>query len=235
MVKIGNFLFHYRNGLFPLAYLLLFVQGKPVFEQDWVAAALGFAVAMSGQIIRIVTIGLAYIIRGGRNRHVYAKDLVTDGLFSHCRNPLYVGNYLVLLGLGVAANGWVFVLVGFPGFYFAYRAIIAAEENFLRGKFGAAYDAYCSRVNRLIPSFSGIGDTLRGMEFRWDRVIVKEYGSTYAWMLGMTMVVMKNRWMRVGYGNARIEVLALAGVAVLLTLAYVIARQLKRSGRLKGD
>lgn len=66
MVRIGNFLFHYRNGLFPLAYLLLFVQGRRVFEEDWVAAAGGFAVAMAGQILRVVTIGLAYIIRGGR-------------------------------------------------------------------------------------------------------------------------------------------------------------------------
>jgi protein-S-isoprenylcysteine O-methyltransferase Ste14 len=235
MVTIGNFLFHYRNGLFPLAYLLLFVQGKPVFAQDWLAAALGFAVAMSGQIIRVVTIGLAYIIRGGRNRQVYAEDLVTDGLFSHCRNPLYVGNYLVLVGLGLAANGWVFVLIGFPGFYFAYRAIIAAEENFLRNKFGAGYDAYCSRVNRLVPRLSGIGDTVRGMEFRWQRVIVKEYGSTYAWMMGMALVVMKNRWLREGYARAQTEIFALTGVAALLTLGYVIVRQLKRSGRLKGD
>lgn len=160
---------------------------------------------------------------------------MTEGLFSHCRNPLYVGNYLVLVGLGFAANGWVFVAIGFPGFWFAYRAIIAAEEAFLRNKFGAAYDDYCSRVNRWIPRFAGLSETLRGMEFRWPRVVVKEYGATYAWMLGMTAVVLKNRWMRAGYDGARVEILSLGATGASLTVAYLIARYLKRSGKLKGD
>jgi hypothetical protein len=49
MVRIGNFLFHYRNGLFPLAFMLLLWKSRPLFENDLIAAGVGFGVAMAGQ------------------------------------------------------------------------------------------------------------------------------------------------------------------------------------------
>ena len=78
MVRIGNFLFHYRNGLFPLAFVLLLVPGRRIFASDLMAAGVGVAVALVGQILRAVTIGLAYIKRGGKDRQVYAETLVVE-------------------------------------------------------------------------------------------------------------------------------------------------------------
>src|SRR5437773_7797155 len=101
MVRIGNFLFRYRNGIFPAVLVLLFVNSPKLFPLDTVAVVLGLAVALTGQLLRAVTIGLAYIIRGGKKREVYAEALVQGGVFAHCRNPLYVGNLLVVLGLGL--------------------------------------------------------------------------------------------------------------------------------------
>src|SRR5437899_1530476 len=128
MVKIGNFLFRYRNGLFPLAYILLFFKSPPLIADYRLALVLGVGVAVFGQLIRAVTIGLEYIVRGGRNRQVYAEELVQGGIFAHCRNPLYVGNYLILVGVGLASNSALFIGIGLPFFFFAYWAIIAAEE-----------------------------------------------------------------------------------------------------------
>ena len=102
MVKLGNLLFHNRNWLFPLFYVILFIPSPEVFSDPVTAMLIGFGIAIIGQIIRIITIGLVYIVRGGRNRRVYADDLVTTGIFSHCRNPLYVGNILILAGLGLS-------------------------------------------------------------------------------------------------------------------------------------
>ena len=132
MVRLGNFLFRYRNGLFPVAYLLLFWKSPPIFSNYLVGAALGLALALTGQIIRAATIGLAYIVRGGRNRQVYAEGLVQDGIFAHCRNPLYWGNFLMLCGLGLASNSFLFLVIGIPLFALIYFAIISAEENYLR-------------------------------------------------------------------------------------------------------
>jgi hypothetical protein len=53
MVKIGNFLFHYRNGLFPLVYALLVFKSRSEFPDYHVAALVGFLVALSGQLLLI--------------------------------------------------------------------------------------------------------------------------------------------------------------------------------------
>src|SRR4029079_1927767 len=184
MVKLGNLLFHNRNWLFPLFYVILFIPSPEVFNDPVTAMLIGFGIALIGQIIRIITIGLVYIVRGGRNRRVYAEDLVTTGIFSHCRNPLYVGNILILAGLGVASNSLLFMAVFTPLFLFFWQAIVLAEENYLRNKFGEQYDEYCKRVNRWLINFNGLGKTLRSMEFKCKRVIIREYNSTYIWMTG---------------------------------------------------
>src|SRR2546426_5937752 len=112
MVRLGNFLFHYRNGLFPAFYLLLFIKSPRLFDDYRLAVALGLTLAIAGQTLRAVTIGLAYIVRGGKDRQVYARNLVIEGIFAHCRNPVYVGNFLVLCGLGLASNSLFFMAGG---------------------------------------------------------------------------------------------------------------------------
>jgi protein-S-isoprenylcysteine O-methyltransferase Ste14 len=233
MVKLGNFLFHYRNGLFPLVYLLLFFKSSPVVEDYRLAAAAGFAVALLGQLLRAVTIGLEYIIRGGRKRQVYAEKLVQGGIFAHCRNPLYVGNFLILVGVGIASNSVLFLSLGVPFFFLAYWAIIAAEENYLGNKFGQEFADYCARVNRLLPNFSGLGQTLAGMTFNWRRLISAEYGSTYIWLAAITLVTLKNAWLNGEYQSNRAFIHVLWFLFLAVSLAYVAARYLKKSGRLE--
>src|SRR5205807_8247836 len=137
---------------------------------------------------------LDFIIRGGRNRQVYAEKLVTGGMFAHCRNPLYVGNYLVLVGLGVASCSALFLVVGLPFFAFAYMAITLAEEAYLRNQFGAEFDEYCGRVNRFVPNFNGLNSTLNRLDYNWRRLLTAEYGSTYSWLAAMTLVTLQNIW-----------------------------------------
>ena len=235
MVRIGNFFFHYRNGLFPIGYLTMFINGPAVFHDYRVAFFTGLIVAAAGQSLRAVTIGLDYIIRGGRNRQVYAEKLVQGGIFAHCRNPLYVGNFLILLGVGTASNSMFFLAIGIPFFLFAYWAIIAAEEAFLRNKFGDEFTAYCNRVNRLLPSFAGLNKTLEGMRFNWRRLITAEYGTTYIWMAAIILLALKNLWFSGEYRNYQTIAHVLWVLLLLVTVAYGIARYLKKSGKLKDD
>ena len=224
MARIGNFLFHYRNGLFPFFYLLLFVPSPGVFRDYRIAIALGLALAFAGQTIRALTIGLAYIVRGGKGRQVYARNLVIEGIFAHCRNPLYLGNFLVLCGLTFISNSLWFLSFGLPLFAFAYCAIIAAEENYLRGKFGHEYNDYCARVHRFVPRLTGLRATLQSMEFKWRRLLVKEYGSAYAWIAGMLLLLIRNFWRP----DTMPIVWMLEGMLVILTAAYAFVRYLKK-------
>ncbi|MEJ0104961.1 MAG: isoprenylcysteine carboxylmethyltransferase family protein [Bacteroidota bacterium] len=229
MVKLGNFLFRNRNGLFPIFYLMLFVPSKEVFTNPVTAMIIGFSIALLGQLVRIVTIGLVYIMRGGRNRRVYAEELVTTGIFSHVRNPLYVGNILILAGLGVASNSLLFIALFTPVFLFFYQAIVMAEENFLRNKFNGQYIRYCRKVNRWIPNLNGIAETIRSMTFKWKRVVIREYNSTYIWMTGAVLIIMKHFYFNDDRFNFTASLPLLITILTALLCLYLFARYLKKS------
>lgn len=235
MVKLGNFLFRNRNGIFPLFYLMLFVPSWEVFTNPVTAMLIGLSVTVIGQLIRIITIGLVYIIRGGKDRRVYAEDLVTTGIFSHCRNPLYVGNILILVGLGIASNSLLFMAVFTPLFLFFWQAIVLAEENYLRNKFGEQYNEYCKRANRWLINFNGIGKTLSSMQFKWKRVIIREYNSTYIWMTGAVLIMMKHFYFHKDQFDFRQNLPIFISILVLLLLLYLFARYLKKSKKIVSD
>jgi protein-S-isoprenylcysteine O-methyltransferase Ste14 len=234
MIQLGNFIFRYRNGLFPLAYVFVFAKTTLLFADYRMAALVGLIIALIGQAFRVATIGLDYIVRGGRNRQVYADDLVTGGLFSHCRNPLYVGNYLILVGVGVASCSLIFIFIILPLMALAYWAIIAAEENFLRNKFGDVFDAYCARVSRLFFKPTGLGATLHGMKFHWPRVVVKEYGTTFAWTVGYVLVVMQNAWLSGDYALSSPLIISLWTALGVIIVLYSVSRFLKKREIIRG-
>lgn len=235
MVKFGNFIFHYRNILFPLFYALLFIPSALLFENGKGMLILGFIIGLSGQITRMSTIGLVYIIRGGKNRQVYAEELVTSGIFSHCRNPLYVGNILMIVGLGIMSNTVFFILVLIPLFLFFYQAIVRAEENFLEGKFGDAYREYAGRVNRWLPDLTGITDTLRSMTFKWKRVWIKEYGTTLIWSSAALWLVAKYVQQKQGWVALGELLPQLFIVQAVLLVLYLFVRYKKKSKQWRAD
>jgi protein-S-isoprenylcysteine O-methyltransferase Ste14 len=214
---------------------MLFVPSWEVFTNPVTAMIIGFSVTIIGQLIRIITIGLVYIIRGGKDRRVYAEDLVTTGIFNHCRNPLYVGNILILVGLGIASNSLLFMAVFTPLFLFFWQAIVLAEENYLRNKFGEQYNEYCKRVNRWLINFSGIGKTLRSMQFKWKRVIIREYNATYIWMTGAVLIVMKHFYFHKDQFDLRQDLPIFISILILLLLLYLFARYLKKSKKIVSD
>jgi len=235
MVAIGNFLFKYRNALFPFMCFLLFLPGRPIFGDAMVAAGAGAVLALLGQSIRALTIGLDYIVRGGRQGRVYADDLVVTGIYRHTRNPMYVGNVLIAVGLAIASNSWTALGIAVPLVLVAYSAIIAAEEKFLAVKFGTAFAEYCRDVPRWLPRLSGLGETLSGAVFHWRRVVVKEYGTPAGWIAILCGVVLYNIWWSGDWSTRRTVVNFTAVVIASTFLLWVVARVLKKSGTLRAD
>ncbi|HVG16182.1 MAG TPA: isoprenylcysteine carboxylmethyltransferase family protein [Chitinophagaceae bacterium] len=238
MISIGNFFFRYRNLLFILLYLALFIPSPPLFSPDvfgenyylW-PIGLGLIITITGQLIRGATIGLAYIIRGGRDGKVYAEELVTTGIFKHCRNPLYVGNILMLVGVGILSNSLIYMAIFIPAFLFIYQAIVLAEENFLRQKFGEQFVAYCTRVNRWVPDLRGINRTFEDMQFNWKRWVLKEYNTQYIWLTGITLILLLKYDEVTGY-DTDLRNLLLFIIIPLLLFLYLLVRYLKKSGKM---
>jgi protein-S-isoprenylcysteine O-methyltransferase Ste14 len=239
MIAIGNFFFKYRNLIFPIFGLLIFIPSPPLFSvrafgENYYAIPLiaGLTIAITGQIIRALTVGLKYIVRGGKHKKVYAEDLVTEGLFHHCRNPLYIGNILMLTGVGLMSNSLIFIIMMVPLFCFIYQAIVLAEENYLRGKFGAGYDEYTRTVNRWLPNLKGLSGTVTSMKFNWQRYVVSEYNTLYLLLMSILIVLMT-------YHPALVRLTLQAKTRIslicflLVSIIYLVVRWLKKSRRLK--
>src|SRR5262249_33465401 len=165
-VRLGQFLFVARNYLFPFTLLTLTLTTRPEFfweseQLDYWMDALGIVVALVGQGCRILAVGYAENIRRrGRQKQVAAAPLIPHGIFAHTRNPLYLGNLLIIMGLGLIANNRWWYLFVLPGFIGVYWAIVLAEESFLAKKFGQKYTDYCQTVNRFVPTLAGLRRSL---------------------------------------------------------------------------
>lgn len=237
VIAYGNFMFRYRNLAFPVVLIVLTVLSKPSYPYgsqtiEWWMDVVAILVAIVGQGVRAAVVGLEYIKRGGRNKRVYADRLVTGGIFAYARNPLYVGNIILIAALLIIADTLLTQIVGTLFTLFTYVAIVAAEEEYLRGKFGPEYEAYCRQANRWLPRLRGLGKTLGGMTFNWRRVIIKEYSSVYSWILA-ALALELHETLVLNSANAAVEAMTvLAGLWLVATVAFLTAGYLKKTKRL---
>ena len=90
------------------------------------------------------------------NEFIDAKNavLAQSGPYSVVRNPLYLGNFLGLLGFLFAVQQPLLALALAGGFAFLYPAVVRAEEARLAALFGERYAAYCASVPRWVPDWS---------------------------------------------------------------------------------
>ncbi|SNS73149.1 methyltransferase family protein [Tropicimonas sediminicola] len=80
--------------------------------------------------------------------HQHARHLVTNGVFSRSRNPIYLGDAMVLLGLIVHWSAWP-SLVLVPLFMWVITdRFILEEEAWLRDDFGPQWDEWAARTRR---------------------------------------------------------------------------------------
>jgi protein-S-isoprenylcysteine O-methyltransferase Ste14 len=78
------------------------------------------------------------------------SKLVTTGVFSVSRNPLYLGGVCILAGIALAFNlPWVLVLL-LPALIACHYVLIAPEEKYLAARFGEEYRRYAASVHRWI-------------------------------------------------------------------------------------
>jgi protein-S-isoprenylcysteine O-methyltransferase Ste14 len=138
---------------FAIAGLAMWWVGRDVDFGHYAIAhqrAVGVALIVIGLII--VALGLrsfeAVATTPNPTRPEDATKLVTSGIYSFSRNPMYVGDAIMLAGIAVWAEN-VLNLVPLAAFI-AYidRFQIAAEEVALAEKFGDRYTAYCRKVRR---------------------------------------------------------------------------------------
>jgi len=119
-------------------------------------AALPYRSVVAGAVLLAgVGVALAGVVEFRRahttvdpTRPDHASAVVTGGIYSLTRNPMYVG-FLLLLAAWAAWLGNLPACLALPAFVkYMNRFQIAPEERFLSGKFGTPYDDYLRRVRR---------------------------------------------------------------------------------------
>lgn len=233
LLPLGQFIFRYRNAMFPIILLVLLMGLRPriYLSGYWelVFDLVGLLAAGLGQALHVAVLGAAPIKRGGLNKRVYADRLVTDGCFAHCRNPIYVGNLLIVTGLLIVFNNILaFIIVGILLFV-SYNAIIVAEETFLLRQFGQEYRSYCEQIPCWWPAFKGLRSTLRNISINWCLAVSKTYSSAYAWMTVGLVVLGYKAWLSRDLGQTG-EWIGFGIAFVVFTGLFLAARYLRKSG-----
>lgn len=139
--------FFKRRGLLmvpPLLFCLFASVGS--VEHDAVVLPLGFAVFFVGVVIRFwAQLHLHYRLR-------VRKTLTTTGPYAWTRNPIYIGNTAVVLGLCIFSEVVYFLPVMLVWAVVLYNLVIRYEEAHLLTKYGKPYFEYMQQVARWVPS-----------------------------------------------------------------------------------
>lgn len=190
---------------------------------DALLDVVGLLVAFAGQALRFYTLGQVPEGTSGQGSVLEATTLNTRGPYSYVRNPLYVGNLGIVLGLLLVAHDpWVYA-IALAFFFGEYFFIIRAEESFLRGLYGAKYDEFCSKVRRWIPRLTPAYDGKLRNEFDVRRALKKEHNPFAAWASGALVLIGWEAYARGGLDTSLLALLVSLEAMVLVTFGVIKA------------
>lgn len=113
------------------------------------------ALVPAGFLLGMVGMGFLVLARREFSRYGQPTDpsqptgrVITTGVFSISRNPLYLGAGIFLLGIALTFNlPWSVVML-IVSMALCHYVLILPEEQYLAAKFGREYEMYAASVNR---------------------------------------------------------------------------------------
>ncbi len=138
-----------RIAVSNIAVLIILAVSKPDSRFFFFA---GLLIVLLGEAIRLAA--SATIVK--------SKTLTVKGIYSVCRNPLYLGTLIMVFGMGIQlyssdkmrlALTWLIILAVFP---YVYYKTIKAEEEFLLSAYKQDFENYLKNTPCLIPDLSAV-------------------------------------------------------------------------------
>ena len=137
----------------------------------------GTVLLIAGEMIRFWALG--FVEKKG-------QKLAMSGPYAFVRNPLYVGNFFLGLGVVVIVWNWIILVLFLVGFFGIYSGTIRGEEKHLQGMFGQPYETYCKNVPSFLPRLTPY-EAPEKDSFLWSR-IVKHH--EYITVMGIALILM---------------------------------------------
>jgi protein-S-isoprenylcysteine O-methyltransferase Ste14 len=232
--KSGSWLFRYRSFLalagFPMIAAGLksftYIDHSHRINEWWQIVC--FSISMSGLALRIFTIGFVPRRTSGRNTDRQIADTLNiTGMYSIVRNPLYLGNFLMMLGFAMFFHHWWLVFTATFICALSYYCIVQAEEAFLRERFGVVYERWAAERPAFIPKLSAWKRP--ALPFCWRTVLRREYTGFFIVTAGFFLLDVIGD--SIAEGRLRVG-LDWGIVFAIGAVTYVTLRTLKKHTRL---
>lgn len=165
----------------------------------------GVILLIIGEVIRVWALGFVEK-KGGK--------LAMSGPYAFTRNPLYVGNFFLGLGIAIICANWIILGLFLVGFTAIYVGTIRGEEKDLLALFGPHYETYCKNVPRFFPRLTPYSSPTPDT-FQWQRIIKHH---EYVTILGLILAICGIHL----YDELFIEKDSLASQAILLAVTVMI-------------
>ena len=119
------------------------------------------------------------------------RELSTAGPYAHTRNPLYLGSFLIGLGVTVGAGRWELLLLFGACYALVYGAVIRQESRALEQRFGDHYLRWAREVPLFLPRLAPYrGESAGRFTFeRWRRN--REYEAVLGVVAGFLFLTVK--------------------------------------------
>jgi protein-S-isoprenylcysteine O-methyltransferase Ste14 len=179
MLRLGGWFFRNRGWL-PLPWLgLLIFVGPPSTER----LAFGLVVSCGGELLRLFAV--AHIGPASRTRGSSLGELCRSGPYAWVRNPLYIGNLLIWLGVFCSSPSLPRALLGWAWFCIQYHLIVLWEESQWIKSEGSTYFGYLSSVPRWFPSYA----STEILSERKSTEILRSESKTLAAFVGIYLIL----------------------------------------------
>lgn len=242
MERQGNWLFQHRSFLpiIPLIIAFVLYLRMKIYPESFILEETRYeifyemfamVISLTGLSIRVLTIGFTPKNTSGRNttEGQVADTLNTTGIYSTVRHPLYLGNFLMWLGIALWTGNFWFIISFCLFYWIYYERIMFAEESFLRKKFGDRYLEWAEQTPAFFPKLKNYKNSQR--TFNWKKVFRQEKNGLFALFLIFCLFNVFGEWL--GDGSDYNYFLMI--MAVLTGLSYLFLRYLKKRTDLLSD
>ena len=148
LLEVGDFCFE-NKSLQYLPYILVILVELERFKdvnESVPYEVFCFLVVIFGVFVRFITIGF-------RPQKIKSDTLITSGIYSVVRNPLYLGNFFIFFGITLLSQSCEIIVTNSLLMIIFYFLIVLKEEDVLVKKFGRKYVDWANSVSCFVPSF----------------------------------------------------------------------------------